>query len=260
MLFLALVVSLMMLSTNNMGVLSLTCNKHASRSQSGEENDMIKHFFRGQENGVYVEIGALDGMKYTNTLKLHQCFNWSGILIEGQPSNAVLLKVNVAANRPTSKAFHGAVCAPPATTARFSALRPTSAVGGDAAEMAESFQLAWFKPDQQFVDVPCCPMSEYIRNLTLIHFFSLDVEGAELTVIETIDFTVVHIDLFMIEFDSHSPQKNFKIRRLLFNLNYVECIGAVRNSAVFLHKKPSETSYRCPYNISTLAVPDSVVG
>ena len=120
-------------------------------------------------------------------------------------------------------------------------------MGGDANEMASSFRQQWHKKKiPKSEQTPCFPMNKYLENTTHVDFFSLDVEGAELTVIETIDFNKVTIDTFIIEFDMHNQQKNYKIRQYLFNLGYIECIGAIHRSAMFLHKQPSDSSYKCP--------------
>ena len=58
-------------------------------------------------------------------------------------------------------------------------------------------------------------MSTYLNALDAarIDFFSLDVEGAELEVLLTIDFTVVTVDVFLIEIDDfHDSAQNWKAR------------------------------------------------
>ena len=57
--------------------------------------------------GVFVELGALDGRQYSNTIVLEQCFNWRGVLVEANPSNfARLLQ-----SRRRAVCIHSAVCA-----------------------------------------------------------------------------------------------------------------------------------------------------
>ena len=51
---------------------------------------------------------------------------------------------------------------------------------------------------------------------------AFDFFSAKLTVLETIDFEAVRIDVFVIELDSHDLPKNWKITRLLHNLDYCE--------------------------------------
>ena len=50
-----------------------------SQSQHGEENFIIDTFqWQKKRDGVYVEMGAFDGITYSNTLRLHSCFGWRG--------------------------------------------------------------------------------------------------------------------------------------------------------------------------------------
>ena len=53
-----------------------------SQSQWGEEKWLLEHFFAEKRNGVYVELGAVDGVRFSNTLALHTCRDWTGVLVE----------------------------------------------------------------------------------------------------------------------------------------------------------------------------------
>jgi hypothetical protein len=62
------------------------------------------------------------------------------------------------------------------------------------------------------VDVLCRPLSAMLdeHGVTRINFFSLDVEGAELKVLETFDFEKVKIDVLMVETDFIHAQGSIK--------------------------------------------------
>jgi hypothetical protein len=62
------------------------CLEH-SKSQYGEEGILQKTFFRGVHNGTYVELGAANGVKYSNTIYLAAYWNWNGVLIEASRWN-----------------------------------------------------------------------------------------------------------------------------------------------------------------------------
>ncbi|CAM9198767.1 unnamed protein product, partial [Ectocarpus fasciculatus] len=165
-------------------------------------------------------MGALDGVMFSNTLKLHTCLGWSGILIEGLRKNFLNLEINVQKLRPENTVIHhAAVCTPPSYFVKF---EPGigNAVGGDIAEMSPSFRKGWHNGKHPIEHTPCAPMSRFLENTTHVDFFSLDVEGAELTVLETIDFRKVVISTFMIEMDEHALHRNYKIRQYLFNMGY----------------------------------------
>ena len=55
------------------------------------------------------------------------------------------------------------------------------------------------------VDVKCYPLSSLINTLgqTHIHYFSLDVEGVEMIILQSIDWKHLDIDLLTIETDQH---------------------------------------------------------
>jgi FkbM family methyltransferase len=213
---------------------ALGCDQR-SLSQSGEENTLIDNVFPAKQGGVYVEIGALDGITKSNTLKLKSCHQWNGLLVEGNPTNYAALKTN----RPNPDVVvHSAVCAPPQTHVTF--VESGGAISGDINEMSKKFKARWKTQQHGTVMVPCLPMSHILQKAGITHvdFFSLDVEGAELTVLETIDFKMVSISVFVIELDDTDLRKNWKIRRLLHNLDYFECTfpKASDRNGWFVHK------------------------
>lgn len=69
--------------------------------------------------------------------------------------------------------------------------------------------------------VPCRPIGEMIRGAGLKHvdFFSLDVEGAELIVLQTFDWSVT-VGVWVIEADGHSRHKDAAVKALLLEHGY----------------------------------------
>lgn len=57
------------------------------------------------QNGLFIEVGALDGMTQSNTKLLEECFDWRGLLIE--PSLKAYKQSVV--NRPLAHTFHCAL-------------------------------------------------------------------------------------------------------------------------------------------------------
>ena len=63
-----------------------TVAKCVQQHASGAENIEILPLLLGtSERGIFVEIGAYDGIHGSNTLMLERCFNWTGLLIEASP-------------------------------------------------------------------------------------------------------------------------------------------------------------------------------
>ncbi|UJR13217.1 hypothetical protein I4U23_000239 [Adineta vaga] len=160
-------------------------------SQSGEDIMLHKKIFKdklSKDNpGIFVEIGALDGETYSNTLFFERMFDWRGVLIEAHPDNArKLLRVD---RKKTVKIPHG-ICSLPQT--EIHVLGEGNAIAGDIETMDESFKNAWHKNNNKTQRVACAPIGTYLSAIGITHidFFSLDVEGAELAVLLTMNWNI----------------------------------------------------------------------
>ena len=99
-------------------------------------------------------------------------------------------------------------------------------VGGDASVtlqefMDSSFKEEWYESADKLPEsarrLPCLPLGEILSmfGIARIDFFSLDVEGAELEVLKTLDFSRVHINVIAIEADGRNSQKDEAVRKLV---------------------------------------------
>lgn len=135
-----------------------------------EDEHVFRHFFsaNGSEpmlrNGTYVEMGALNGITWSNTLMLERELGWRGLLIEPSPFFADLKRTR---GRPGSRntVLNVAVC--PLGGARdqgnvWTDPRATTAASKEAAKAARP---------------ACRPLSSMLRQARIwsIDFFSLDV-------------------------------------------------------------------------------------
>ena len=55
-------------------------------SQFGEDAWLDAHLLHGKRGGFYLEMGALDGVKLSNSRWFYQAARWRGVLIEACPS------------------------------------------------------------------------------------------------------------------------------------------------------------------------------
>ncbi|CAE7947370.1 unnamed protein product [Symbiodinium sp. KB8] len=195
-----------------------------SRSRFGEELSVIRLLgWQMKRDGIYVEMGALDGVTYSSTLALQTCLGWTGLLIEGSPRHFQRLYQNYK-DVENVIVQYGAVCAPPLTNATFSQGMNVGSVDGDVTYLPVGLRKR-FSYRRQRVVVPCRPMEWYLQKLPKKHvdFMSLDVEGAELEVLLTMDFAEVLVEVFLIELHDwgRSEQtQSWKIRKLMGNLGY----------------------------------------
>ena len=108
------------------------------------------------------------------------------------------------------------------------------AVLGIVEFMAESFRRQWH-PNLDISTVPeinCLPLQDLLEIILVFYFdfFSLDVEGGKLAVLQTVDFKKVFefFGVIVIEADDHNPEKNQSVKDVLLanGFDYFSHIGA----------------------------------
>jgi FkbM family methyltransferase len=138
-------------------------------------------------HGYYVEVGALDGRRFSNTYALEQ-MGWSGVCIEAHPDYAQMTR----GNRPGAIVVHAACCDQDCQSISFytnrrgslSALTPM-----DPALIQQRYS-AYFHGYQE-VKVPARTLSTILAEAAApasIDLLSIDVEGHELPVLRGLDF------------------------------------------------------------------------
>jgi len=63
-------------------------------SQYGQDRWLYENFFKDSPSGVFLEIGADDGVDKSNTLFFEESLGWKGICIEPSPKRFKLLEQN----------------------------------------------------------------------------------------------------------------------------------------------------------------------
>ncbi|MCB1671549.1 MAG: FkbM family methyltransferase [Gammaproteobacteria bacterium] len=161
--------------------------------------DLIAYlYFHGKPNGFFVDIGAYDGVEISNTWLLEQ-LGWSGICIEPIPEIFALLD----RNRNCSK-YNVAVSSLAAGEAGFVKVSERLGLSGLQQQMPERIRKGLEKQGLELeqVTVKTMTFGEIMRNhpqVGLVDFLSIDVEGAELDVLESIDFERFRFRLITIE-------------------------------------------------------------
>jgi len=194
-------------------------NRH-DKSQFGQSKFVDKLLSR-RRHGFFVECGAYDGETHSNSLFFELRRNWTGILIEANPYlHSRLLKKN-------RRAYVLRACLSAERRPVTVGMKPVGEYGGISDKMHKS-QLRRIRasriPD---ISVNCFPLNTIMAtiNVTYIDYFSLDVEGSELYILRTIDWTRLRIDVITIEYvistghgiDRTATRKKLKNLRQFFN-------------------------------------------
>jgi FkbM family methyltransferase len=201
----------------------------ASRSLNGEEAFLHENYFKGICNGTYVELGAHDGLGQDNTLAFHTLLGWSGLLIEPSPARFKTLQ----ANRPGDLLINKAVCNNPGNVHFID----TPFVGGVWELMNAEFISRWH-PTVDVNSLPIIPCSSFGQIVSstdvFFDFLSLDVEGGEYEVLQTIGN--IEFGVILVESDGSNAKKDYAVRSFLESKNYM-FDGNHRNSQWFVHKR-----------------------
>jgi Methyltransferase FkbM domain len=203
------------------------------RSRYIEDKIIYRSFFKERltGTGTYVEIGAFDGQSESNSRFFDICLGWKGLLIEGNPSTYI----QTVSNRPQAHRMSFAPSCKEDSTVQFYNIPMTNA-GLEGKAITYN--------GKSTVSVPCGPLGPVLEDIfrgETINFFSLDVEGVESQVLETIDFEKVKIDVLMVEVDNYFCKKDCElrdnVRAIMKKAGYIRPEGLVRASDIYLHPR-----------------------
>ena len=211
-----------------------------------KEDEMLMQWFGTLCGGTYLELGGLDGVKYSNSYVFNKALGWKGVLIELKEDNYNKMVVN----RPDEiAAINAGVCSRTQTLHEVT-LSESGAVGGIWEFTSPSFCEQWWKGitlDSPGVrEIECNTLDDlllmYAPYISVFDFLSLDVEGAELSVLESINYDRVQFGIVLVEADEHNQMKNFAMRQFLelkgytFLYNYARSYWFINDNFYDIYK------------------------
>lgn len=202
--------------------------------QSREDRAILNRYFCAKRNGTYLEVGALDGLKYSNTIFLEKAMGWTGVLVEAQPQSVELLRKN----RPGNFIIGKAVCGRGSNgTVEFLGGKKHTR-GGIVNMLRPEARQGYTSRKNMAYRVPCEPLDSMLASAGfgrgekyVIDFASIDVEGAEQIVMETMDYRIA-VRVWLIELfteDIESKKKAVRVEQLLQAHGYRRSQWDVRN-------------------------------
>ena len=191
-------------SSNRKAELLSPVSNVASKSQDGEDKRAQSTYFHGCSGGIYLEMGALDGIFFSNTYTFEKDFGWKGVLVEADPAHYRRL----VEHRPQNILINAAVCDTKRVVHWIHSGDVT--VRGIKEFMHPEFLSLHHPEDLVETEIMCLPLSDIFEIIRLNHFdfFSLDLEGAELAAIESIDFDRASFTVVVVEADGVNATKD----------------------------------------------------
>ena len=192
-------------------------------SQYTQDDYLENNVFKGFKNGIFMDIGAHDGVSLNNTLYFEKNNDWTGYNIE--PIKSVYDKLII--NRPTSININCAV----SNNNGFSEFFCNTGFSEMISGLKTTFDSRHFERlkhenehrgtttdliqiEMKRVETIC---DQY--NIKYIHYLSIDVEGAEFEVIKSINFDKVFIDV--IDFENNFDDTSVPIIQYLESKDYI---------------------------------------
>ena len=212
-------------------------------SQFGQDKYLEETIFKGYKNGIFIDVGAHDGVTINNTLYFSKYNNWTGINIEPIKIVYDILLIN----RPNSFNLNCAICNNDGEADFLCNTGYTEMISG----LKENFDPRHLNRLQyenmmtgsttKVIKVNTRKISSICdeQNLSHINYLSIDVEGAEFEVIKSIDFNKVFIDV--IGFENNYEDNSILIVNYLKNNNFIVIhksmdIFMINKNSIFYNK------------------------
>jgi len=185
-----------------------------SKSQIHQDLILDEQVFKNKTNGFFVEVGALDGFGASNTWFFEMERNWSGLLIEPNP-----IEFEKRHQHPRPKSvFENCAISDIEKDINFLSIEgPCNVLSGI---------IEFYNP--QHLDRINKEL-EIKHGIKKIDLLSIDVEGAESQVLNSINFDKVDIDVFLIE-NNYGLNKEIEF---LSNKGY-KLLGNIQWDSIFV--------------------------
>lgn len=196
-------------------------NLGAYYSQFEQDKFVNELIFKNKKNGVFIDIGAHNGVSFNNSYFFEKNLEWTGICIEPIPEI-----YNLLVKKRNCKCINGCI-------SNTKGIMPFYRIQGPpGSEMLSGLVDKYDNRHKQriyddilvkggtgsVINVECFLLNDIlaINNIHHVDLLSIDTEGGELDILRSIDFSKYVFDVIVVENNYHDP--NFS--RFLSSKNY----------------------------------------
>ena len=158
------------------------------------QSPFVDKLLSRRRDGFFIECGAADGESFSNSLFFERVRNWTGLLIEANPGYyRQLLNKN-------RRAYVLGSCLSTELRPMTVRMQPAGLLGGITNMMPKSHSNRIIRRPE--VAIVCFPLNSIMAalNVSCVDYLSLDVEGPELEILHTIDWSRLRIDVITVEY------------------------------------------------------------
>jgi len=205
-------------------------------SQLGQDK-FVDDFLNQKENGIFIDVGAYDGSKFSNTKFFEESRNWSGICIEPGPNefsklNSTRKSININA---CISDYNG--------ESEFTYLQGYSNALSGLTECYDKRhieriekEIATYGGEKSLIRTPVITLEAVLdmHNIHDVDFCSIDTEGAELNVLKSINFKKVNINILIVENNYQKNDARNYLRDKGYSHQYLYINGKITWDDIFI--------------------------
>lgn len=201
---------------------------HRFYSQCGEDKLLYERFFKDVRNGVYFEAGALNGVRYSNTLFFEQTMGWQGILVEPHP---VQYKILLQTRGQKNLCLNHLISDETSPVEFIYSDVDHAAVSAVTATVPQSHYQDYYQHvETKTIKLEPYGLDEILEGVIGINLFVLDVEGHEMNALRSFSWEVP-IQVAMIE---NLDTSNHSIRDLMTSKGFI-LDGVFKQNEIYYH-------------------------
>ena len=190
-------------------------------SQSGQDKILKDHFFKDKKKGFFVEIGAFDGIDGSNCFYFEKVQEWDGIAVEASKIQFNKLKKNR-----KCKLFNEAINSKEKDVEFIEVQEGLTQMSGIDDENYIAKEFINKDPNSKIgkFKTKTVTFEKIVPTNAIIDYLSLDIEGGEMDLLESIDFSKYKIKVISVE--NNSPDKiNFELFFKKKNYSFFDRVG-----------------------------------
>ena len=180
-------------------------------SQCGQDKFLNEKIFKGKKNGIFVDIGANDGITFSNTYFFEKELGWSGMCFEPLIQTFGKLKMN-------RSSININACA--SNEDKLEIFLSITGYGEMLSGLKNKYDPKHLQRiydtnnehggNIDEIQVQCYDINKILikHDFKSIDLLSVDTEGNELEILKSINYEIIHIKAIAVENNYRSPEFN----------------------------------------------------